>query len=36
MGMVAASAHQSGKSKSAAIPNTVKAAQKIFLSIRSF
>ncbi len=33
IGMVAASAHQSGKNKSAVKPRTVKVAQKIFFSI---
>ena len=34
--MVATSAHQMGRMKSAASPNTVKATQKIFLSTQTF
>lgn len=36
MGIVATSAHQIGRTKSAASPNTVKLIQKIFFSISSF
>ncbi len=36
MGMVAASAHQSGKAKSATKPKTAKVIQKTFRCIRSF
>jgi hypothetical protein len=36
MGIVAANAHHSGKTKSAAKPSTVKLIQKIFRSMRSF
>jgi hypothetical protein len=35
MGIVAPSAHHSGKNKSAVMPSTVKVAQKIFFSIDS-
>jgi len=34
--MVAPKAHQSGKTKSANSPSTVKLTQKIFCSIREF